>query len=48
LVVPVSIVMVTMPCDAKNGPHEAMLDCRAVKPGQITTMAKGGSALVGW
>ena len=39
LVVPrfVSMVMTTKPCDAMRGPSQAMLDCPAVKPGEMAT-----------
>src|SRR5688572_2439070 len=41
------MVMITMPCDAKNGPHSRIELWRAVKPGHITNDANGGSASVG-
>ena len=40
----VPMVMVTMPCEARNGPQVRMDDCGDAKPGQTETQPNGGLA----
>src|SRR5689334_12659524 len=44
----VPIVMVTIPCDARNGPQAAMDDCAERNPGTTATPVKGGVASLGY